>query len=386
LVVAQVALSLVLLSVAALVTQSLRVLLATDPGFHARDALTAMVSLPGREYDDSARLAFFRRLDERLAASPAVDSVGLVNRLPLAGGYSCDGFALADRGVTPPGHEECAEERVVTPGYFDAIGLVVLRGRGVAAADRADSPLVVVINAAMARRYWPDADPLGARFRWGAGESQEPWREIVGVGDDVRHFGLAADARPEVYLPHAQVPYPAAFHVVLRSHAPEAALAELRAAVAELDPRLPVFDVMTMRERIAGSVETERLRSGLLSVFAGGALALTLLGLWGVVAFTTARRRREIGLRIALGARRAEVLGLMARHGFLLVGTGLVVGLVASIGARRLVRGLLFGVDSGDIPSLVASCLLLLAGAAIAVLVPSLRALRVEPATALRED
>jgi putative ABC transport system permease protein len=116
LVVAQVALSLVLLSVAALVTQSLRVLLATDPGFHARDALTAMVSLPGREYDDSARLAFFRRLDERLAASPAVDSVGLVNRLPLAGGYSCDGFALADRGVTPPGQEECAEERVVTPG------------------------------------------------------------------------------------------------------------------------------------------------------------------------------------------------------------------------------------------------------------------------------
>jgi putative ABC transport system permease protein len=386
LVVAQVALSLVLLSVAALVTQSLRHLLATDPGFQARDALTAMVSLPRRDYDAGARLAFFQRLEERLAASSAVDSVGLVNRLPLAGGYSCDGFTLADRSVAPPGHEDCAEERVVTPGYFEAIGLSVLRGRAFAAADRVDSPPVVVINAAMARRYWPDADPLGARFRWGDGESQEPWREIVGVADDVRHFGLAADPRPEVYLPHAQVPYPAAFHVALRSHAPEAALAELRAAVAELDPRLPVFDVKTMRERIAGSVETERLRSGLLSVFAGGALALTLLGLWGVVAFTNARRRREIGLRIALGATRAELLGMVARQGMLLVGLGVALGLVASLGARGLVRGLLFGADASDPSSLVAACLLLLAVAAVAVIAPSLRSLRVEPAVALRED
>jgi putative ABC transport system permease protein len=172
----------------------------------------------------------------------------------------------------------------------------------------------------------------------------------------------------------------------LSDEAPDAALSELRVAVAELDPRLPVSDVSTMRERISGSVETERLRSGLLLLFAGSALALTLLGLWGVIAFTAARRRREIGLRLALGARRSTVLGLVARQGMALVLAGLGMGLLASLGARRLVRSLLFDVGAAGASSLLVPCLVLLVGAAVAVIGPSLRALRVEPAVALRDE
>jgi putative ABC transport system permease protein len=386
LVIAQVALSLVLLSVAALVGQSLRDLLATDPGFRSRDAVTARVTLPRADYPAEARHGFFERLEDRLAASPAVRSVGLVNRLPLAGGYSCDGFTLADRAAPPPGQEDCAEERVVTTGYFDALGLAILRGRGFTGVDRADAPPVVVINRAMAQRYWPEAEPLGARFRWGDAESDTPWREIVGVVDDVRHFGLALDPQPEVYLPHAQVTYPSSFHVVLRGEERDAALSALRAAVAELDPRLPVADVRTMGERIAGSVETERIRSGLLLLFAAAATALTLLGLWGVVAFAAARRRRELGLRVALGARRAALLALVARQGMQLVLAGVALGLAASLAARRLVRALLFSTDTADLESLLFATLLLIAGAVLAVTLPSLRAVRAEPAVALREE
>ncbi|HUP25194.1 MAG TPA: ADOP family duplicated permease [Thermoanaerobaculia bacterium] len=386
LVVAQVALSLVLLSVATLVGQSLRDLLATDPGFLARDELTAQVTLPRIDYDTDSRLAFFQRLEERLEASAAIESVGLVNRLPLGGGHSCDSFTIAELPAPAPGQEECAEERVVTPGYFDALGLALLRGRVLEPSDRLDAVPVVVINEAMARRYWPDASPVGARFRWGGAQSTDPWREVVGVVGDVRHFGLTQEAQPEVYLPHAQVTYPSSFHAVLRSDDPGAALTILRAAVAELDPRLPIADVRTMRERIAGSVETERLRSGLLSVFSVAALLLTLLGLWGVVAFAAARRRREIGLRVALGARRAALLALMARQGMQLVLAGLALGLLGALAARRLVSGLLLGTETTDPASLAGACLLLVAAAAAAVLLPSLRALRVQPAVALRED
>jgi putative ABC transport system permease protein len=390
LVTGQVALALVLLVVAGLLTESLDRLLAVDAGFDSAVA-TARIELPRDRYEPHQRLEYFEGLRERMVgATPSqrgeLQAFGLVNRLPLSDSYSCDSFVVGDRPLPEPGTEDCAEDRVVDWGYFDAMGIQLLAGRKLSPEDREGRTAVVVVNETLARRYWPGRSAVGQPLRWGGPSSETPWQEIVGVVADVRHFGLDGEIRPEIYTTLRQNPWSSSFWVTLRTDNPAAAVARLRAAAAELDPAVPVDDVLTMEERVLGSVESERLRSLLLRLFAGSALVLTAVGLWGLIAYATAQARRELGVRLALGADRARILRWVVAQGLRPILLGAAVGMVAAWTAGRLLAGELFGVTATHAPTLAGSVLLLVAVGLAAILVPAIRTLRLDPMTALREE
>ncbi|HVS15615.1 MAG TPA: ABC transporter permease, partial [Thermoanaerobaculia bacterium] len=383
----QVAVSVMLLTGAALVGQSLGRLLAVDPGFEPAGRWSGRIAISGSAYRPAERAAFFEEVARRVSALPGVERAGLVNRLPLAPSASCDSFVLGDRPLPEPGAEDCAEERVADAGYFATLGMRVDAGRALDERDRDGSAPVVVVNRAMAERYWPGASPLGRTFKWGDAGSEDPWREVVGVVEDVRHFGLAAAAEPEVYMPIAQQPWSEEYHLVASAAvAPRTITPAVREVVRKLDPTVAVDDVATMRERIAGSVAPERLRTAVLGLFAGVALAMTVLGLFGVMSQTVTRRAREVGLRLALGAARSAVLALVMRQGLALLLAGIGLGLAGALAARRALGGLLFGVEAGDPRTLAGGVVLVAVVAGLAILLPALRSLRVDPAVTLREE
>ncbi|HVS63746.1 MAG TPA: ABC transporter permease [Thermoanaerobaculia bacterium] len=391
LVTCQVGLSLVLLFTAGLLTESLDRLLAVDAGFDRAAVATGRISLPEDRYGPAQRLEYFESLRARIlgaesAAAKHVESFGMVNRLPLSDTYSCDSFIAGGRPLPEPGAEDCAEDRVVDWGYFEAMGIQLLEGRELAPEDREGRAPVVVVNRTLARRYWPETSAVGQRLRWGGPTSDTPWQEIVGVVADVRHFGLDDEIRPEIYTNHRQNLWSESFWVTMRTDQPEAAVARLREAAAELDPAVPVFDVRTMEERVLGSVESERLRSLLLRLFAGAAVILTAVGLWGLIAYATTQARRELGVRLALGADRARILGWVLGEGLRPIVIGAALGLIGAWAAGRLLAGELFDVPATHVPTLVGALLLLGVVGLAATLGPALRALRLDPMTALREE
>jgi putative ABC transport system permease protein len=391
LVTGQVALSVVLLVAAGLLTESLDRLLAVDAGFDRSIVATARISLPRDRYQPSQRLGYFESLRERMLGgqdrpTEDLEAFGLINSLPLSDSYSCDSFIAGGRPLPEPGQEDCAEDRVADWGYFDAMGIQLLEGRALTPEDREGRAPVVVVNRTLARRYWPGESAVGQRLRWGGPASDTPWQEIVGVIADVRHFGLDGEVRPEIYTSHRQYPASGSFWVTMRSDRPQAAIARLRAATAELDPTVPVFDVQTMEERVLGSVEPERLRSLLLRLFAGAAVILTAVGLWGLIAYATTQARRELGVRLALGADRARILGWVLREGLRPILIGAALGLIGAWAAGRLLAGELFHVPATHAPTLVGALLLLGAVGLAATLGPALRALRLDPMIALREE
>jgi putative ABC transport system permease protein len=387
LIIVEMSMSMVLLVGAGLLARSLNRLLSVDSGFERWNAVMLAVALPGGRYGEAgARTDFFERFLDRTRALAGVSAAGGVNMLPLTGRYSCDSFALEDRVPPAEGQEPCAESRSATPGYFEAMGMRLIRGRGIGEQDRADSPPAIIINRTMAEQYWPGQDPIGKRFKWGSFTAGTPWREIVGVVEDVKHFGLDRPVLPEVYVPHTQAPASFLF-IVARTSGDAATLgSEMRTVLRSLDPDLPVVQMQTLEEIVSQSVAAPRFRTALLGTFAGLAVVLSLVGLYGVLAFTVAQRRQEFGIRLAMGARRHDVLGMVVRQGLAFVFMGLLIGVPAALVTTRVLRSMLFGIEASDPSTFAAVATLLVTVALLASWLPARRATRVDPVTALREE
>jgi putative ABC transport system permease protein len=406
LVVAEVALALVLLAGAGLLLKSFARLLEVEPGFAAQNVVAIDLSLNGERFNDRRHI-FMEQLTARVAALPGVVAVGATSHLPLSGEDGSRSFSVVGGtgggAATSAGEKFVAEYRVVTPDYLSAMRIPLRAGRYFTAGDRneyftaggrvmegyanrergeRDAPGVVIINETLARRAFAGVNPVGRRIVIDDGQTRE--REIVGVVGDVKHFGLEAAAKPEMYLPYAQRPTPNQTLVVRAASDPTSLIATVRGEVRALDKDLPLYGVRTMEDYLDESVAARRLNTLLIGVFAGLALTLAGVGIYGVLSPAVTERTREIGIRMALGAGRRDVLRLVVGRGMRLASLGVMIGAAAALALAGLLRGLLFGVSAGDPFVFAGVASLLLAVALAACLVPARRATRVDPMIALR--
>jgi putative ABC transport system permease protein len=383
LVVSEIAVAALLLVGSGLLLRSFARVLAVDPGFHAENVLTMDISLPSSKYKtDPQIVAFYDNLIGRIRALPGTLSAGAIINLPLGDGGMNGDFQI--HGRTFPLHQEpIAEKCIVTPDYFRAMGVRLLRGRLFTEQDGRDSHTVAIINDSLARRFWPNQNPIGKRLDIGLGEKAN-WQEIVGVVADVRRQGLDASTTSEIYVPHRQIPA-SAMALVIRSTSDPATLATaVRLRVAEVDKEQPIFNVQTMQEVVSNSLSGRRMSTVLLAAFAGCAMLLASIGIYGVVSYWVSQRTREIGIRSALGARQSDILRLVLGHGMLLAVAGTTIGLTAALALTRFLASLLFGVSSHDVIAVAAAAAALIAVALVASYIPAHRAAKVDPLIALR--
>ena len=378
----QVAVSLMLLLGAGLMIRSLARLLATDPGFKTSRLLTFRVTLPQGAFGPEAqKAAFFEQLTGRLAAIPGVEMAGAISDLPFGEGRNSSPFKIEGKPVAPGEPERHADMRFVQGDYFRTMGIPLLRGRSFGRDDRRGSPWVAVIDASLARQYFGSDDPVGHRI------SQGPTATIVGVVGAVKHGDLGEPDKPTIYYAYAQAPWYSGLYLTLRtSLAPGLVIARARAAVAELDPTLPLYEIRSMRDRVDQSLGARRLAMLVLTGFAALALLLALLGVYGVLSYTTSRRTHELGIRLALGAVPGDMVRMVLGHGLALAGAGIVVGLAGFLAAARLLSTILYGVSAHDPATIAAGAGLLAISAALAAYLPARRAARVDPVRALREE
>jgi putative ABC transport system permease protein len=387
LVIVEVALALVLLASAGLLVKSFVRLQEIDTGFDTENVLTMVVTLPRGKYsEDQQIVTFFREAMERMRALPGVRSAGMVNHLPLYGGLgSATGFTIEGRPAPPPGEEPGTNVRVADAGYFEAMGIPVLRGRNLTDVENREARGVVLISEAMARQHFPGENPIGKRLD--VQMFEEPrLTEIIGVVGDVRYDNLTDEAQPTVYLPHPELTY-SFMTLVLRTEGDPAEIAPAaRRVVREIDKDQPVADVRTMHQVMADTVGRARFNTLLFGAFAGLATLLAAIGVFGVMSYSVTLRTREIGLRMALGAKRSEVLALILKQGLLLslIGTG--IGLVAALAATRILSSLLFGVGSTDPATFSSIVLFFTIVALVACYLPARRATRVDPLIAIRHE
>lgn len=381
LVVAEVAISLILVAAAGLLLRSFSRMLATDPGFRPGGLLTLATLLPPSSETPAQRTALYRAIEERVGALPGVESIAAVSRLPLMGANL--GSMLTIEGRTfPKGEQPEVEYRRSTPGYFATMGIPLLRGRVYEERDNDPRSQVVVINDALARKYFPGENPVGRRVALGPVTNAPPqWITVIGVVGSVRHSGLDLDAPPEVYQPYAYSPLSAPILVV---RAPEERLPEIRAAVRSVNPELPLYNVFSMRQLLDRAATLRRFPMLLITGFAALALLLAAAGLYGVIAQAVEQRTREIGVRMALGAARSDVVRLVLGDGLRLAGLGVALGLGGSLALTRLMTSLLYGVGARDPVALGFAPVTLLLVAAAASLIPAARASRIDPAVVLR--
>jgi putative ABC transport system permease protein len=295
------------------------------------------------------------------------------------------GFTIEGRPAPPPNQPQAVWYRAVTPGYFETLAIDLVNGRGLQPGDDAQAPRVVVINETFARRYFPDQDPIGQRLNFDD-PANPVWWSIVGVAENVKHFELRGDEVTALYLPHAQFGTRTVFYTVRSARDSDAVAAEVRAALAELDPELAATQVMTLGQRIGSKLAPERFVTMLLSLFALTALALAVVGLYGVVSQTVNASLREMGVRLALGANGAKVASLVLSRSLMLVGIGLVTGLAGSVGLTRYLESQLFEVGTIDPVTFVVATAVLTAATLVASLLPARRAAKVAPAEVLREE
>lgn len=389
LVVAEIAFAVLLLAGAGLLIRSFATLMDVDPGFRSEGLLTFPVGLPGGTYPDDARRSMFvEQYLERVRALPGVAEAAAVSAAPLAAGTLRVGFSIEGEGEVSS--EQVMDIRVVTPGYFRLMGIPLRGGRDVEPSDRAGTQPVAVVSEAAVRRYFRDGDPIGRTITMGWARDAQPdgvTATIVGVVADVKLYELGEAPLPTVYFPHAQVGVPGMSMIVRAAGAnPLLPVPGLRDELRALDPNLPLDDVQLVDDILADSVAQPRFYMMLLLLFAGVAVILAAVGIFGVMSFAVAQRRREIGIRMALGAPHASVLRLVLREGMLVTAVGIAIGLTAAVALTRVMESLLYGVAATDAVALIGATLILAATALLASCLPARRAASLDPLLALRAD
>ena len=388
LVVAEVALSLALLIGAGLMMKSFLRLQQAALGFDPEKVLSFQLSLPEPAYAEAQkRVAFFQQLTERLKSLPGVEAAGGSSLLPLGSGPSTTGFTVEDQSPPASGQPPVTDIVWTSPDYFRAMGIRLLRGRYFTNQDTADATPVAIVDETIAQAYWPNQDPIGKWMGLVLPGLREPRFTIVGVVQHVKNYGVDQPSRFETYVPYVQDPRGSTFYVALRTSGdPSSLVSAARANVRELDRNLPIYDVRTMEEYVVRQLAQRRLLMILLGIFAGVAVVLASVGIYGVLSYAVTQRMREIGLRMALGAQTADVLKLVVRQGLVLTLIGVSVGLVGSFALTRVMSSLLFEVSPTDPVTFAVIPLLLVAVALLASYLPARRATKVDPLTALRRD
>jgi putative ABC transport system permease protein len=388
LVVAEIAIALVVLIGAGLLLQTFRRLQQVDLGFDTHNILTATVELPDARYPKPEQAtAFYQALLDRVKAMPGVEAVSAIVPQPLSGDTMMISFDIEGRNI-PKGERPVSHFRSISLDYFSVMKIPLLVGRAFTERDDAHSPGVVIVNETLAKRHFPNENPIGKHVKPGIALEGEPvWREIVGVVKDVKHRqSLGRDSEPEYYLPHAQMPINSMNLVVRTTNEPRSLARSLQHEVQSLDRDIPVFRIKTLEQYLGVAVAQPKFNALLLSLFAGLALLLTAIGLYGVMSYSVVQRAQEIGIRVALGARTGDVLMMVLRQGLKLTALGLLIGLAAAYTLTRYMQSLLFGVKPADPLTFAAIALLLIAVALLACWVPARRATKVDPLKALRTE
>jgi putative ABC transport system permease protein len=391
LVVGEVALSLVLLVGAALMIRSFLTMERVDPGFDQNNLLTMRVTLSGPSYDSMyKRIALWDRLLPQLNARPGIVSAAITNNIPLSNNNN-NSFIDIENQPTPLGSEPLLEIRWVSPRYLETMRIPLRRGRMFTQQEWADSGVagrVAVVNEYMAQRFWKTADEaIGKRFKFGsANDTSNRWITVIGVAADIKHKQLTSKPDFQGYMPYRQGGWISAV-IVVRTHGePTLATSTVLAALKQADPLLPAYRIMSMDANIQQSYWQASLYGKLFGAFAAIALVLAAVGVYGVISYSVSQRTQEIGVRVALGAQRGDVLRLIVGHGVLLGGIGIVIGLLGALGVTRFLRTILFGVSPFDPASFLGVSLMLTTIALLASYIPARRAARVDPVEALRYE
>jgi putative ABC transport system permease protein len=384
LVVADVALALVLLTGAGLMMKSFARLLDVKPGFEPSHTLTMGISLWGSKAADAPAVVFFDRVLERVRALPGVESAAVVSQLPLGGNMDRYGIHVEGKSAPNPEDDPSADRYSISPDYLRAMRIPLLSGRPFNEMDRVDSPKVVLVNEAFARQFWPVTDAVGKRLRFG--DDKGPLRTVVGVVGDVLHNGLDAPHTLQVYLPNTQFTDSDVLLVVRTVNDPASLAGAVRHEIAGVDSQVPVTDVFTMDEVVAASVAKQRFSVLLFALFAAIALVLASVGIYGVISYGVAQRTNEIGIRMALGAEKRDVLAMIVGEGMKPALLGAAVGIAAAFALTRLLATLLYGVKPGDPATFVMVSAILICVALLACYLPARRAAKVDPIVALRYE
>jgi len=382
LVISEAALAVVLLIGAGLLIRSFTRLLTVNPGFRPEHLLTLRVPLTAK-YRPSGRVAFYENVLQRVRAIPGVRSAAGAEFLPIEGSGPNIEFAVEGRPFSGSG--AFVGNRIVTPGYFETMGIARIRGRSFDFHDDSTTPEVAVINETMASTCWPGEDAVGKRFRLNP-RGNSAWIAVVGVVRDVKHFGLDGKRWPEAYFPQRQRDWPSLSLVVRTSADPLATMPEIRAVIRGVDPNVAVAEVRTMEKIVADSVAPRQLSMILVAAFAALALALACIGLYGVISYSVVQQRHEMGIRMALGAERRDLLKLVLTRGTLLALAGLMVGMAASLAVTRLLSGMIFGIALLDPLTYAGVAVVVLTAATAAVYIPARRATEIDPTEALRYE
>jgi predicted permease len=387
LVIAEVALALVLLTSAGLLMKSFVRLQNVNPGFDSHHVLTAEVSLPKLQYPDNKSIVHFGdEAQRRIATLPGIQAVGLTTVLPLAGTNGDSSFAIEGRPDDRSAPNPDEEKREVSPGYFRAIGTPLIRGRFFTEADNADAPLVIIVNQTFARKFWPNEDAVGKRIVMGGMSPDPKWITIVGIVGDIRHAALDVEPKPEMYVPFAQDPYKSMIFAVRGTQDPRNLASAIRSQIQSIDPGLPLANIRTFDAVIAESVAPRRLSVVLLGVFAAVAVLLATVGIYGVMSFLVVQRTHEIGVRMALGAQRADVMRLVIGRALKLIAIGTAIGLLMALFSTRALQALLYRVSAVDLPTFFFVTFVLGLVALAASYLPAQRATRADPMIALSHN
>jgi predicted permease len=387
LVVVEMALALVLLVSAGLLIRSLVRMQQVNPGFDARNVMTASIDVPDAKYSDPQKAEFFRNLIPKLSAIPGVQAAAAVYPLPMSGDEIRTTFQIEGRPVSKS-EEPASSVRDITPNYFATMRIPLLQGRDFDSRESADSTPVVIINQALARQYFSGESPLGKHIKPGisSGSGEPVMREIVGVVGNVKFSDLTSEWMPESYLPSAQLPFGSMTLVARSTQDPHGLAKMMTQTVQSMDQDMPTYAAKTIQEYLDGTLSVPRFNTSLLALFAGLAMLLTAVGLYGVISYSVAQRTHEIGIRMALGAKPQDMLGLIVGQGLKLGLLGVGIGVVAAVGLTHFLSSLLFGVTATDPLSFAGVIVLLLVVVLTACYFPARRAMRVDPMIALRHE